>query len=275
MSEKPRTPTAAVIVLVVVLVGGLLALRLVEMPWWGWVLGFAGLAVAGWVFARFAAHAPRHDRFVLEDRWATALPVSEALERISAHFAGEGATVHESQDRTTVEMGSDRKFRFLGIESARGRRAFPSVLNIAAEPSRAGAVLSARARDNLGWYLFMRPGVPRWAAERNAHLIDTCRSLTRPEDTESQEPGGTHLGRLTEREPDPGPGPMDALNISNLVKIWLAWLILTALAVFAGLDLSLGTYAAFTGMAVVVTAGMWWAERRRKSKWAARDHDLR
>ena len=136
-------------------------------------------------------------------------------------------------------------------------------------------MLSVRARDNLGWYLFMRPGVPRWAAERNAHLIDTCRALTRPEDAENQEPGSTHLGRLTEREPDSGPGPMDALNISNLVKIWLAWLILTVLALFAGLDLSLGTYAAFTGMAVVVTAGMWWAERRRKSKWAARDHDLR
>ena len=59
------------------------------------------------------------------------------------------------------------------------------------------------------------------------------------------------------------------------VPIWLAWLILTVLALFAGLDLSLGTYAAFTGMAVAVTAGMWWAERRRKSTWAARDHDLR
>lgn len=275
MSEKPRTPTAAVIVLVVVLVGGLLALRLVEMPWWGWILGLGGLVVAGWVFARFAAHAPRHDRFVLEDRWATALPVSGALERISAHFAGEGATIHKSQDEITVEMGSDRKFRFLGVESTRGRRAFPAILNITAEPSGTGAVLSVRARDNLGWYLFMRPGVPRWAAERNAHLIDTCRALTRPEGAENQDGGGTHLGRLTAREPDPGPGPMDALNISNLVKIWLAWLILTVLALFAGLDLSLGTYAAVTGMAVVVTAGMWWAERRRKSKWAARDHDLR
>ena len=275
MSEKPRTSTPAVIVLVVVLLVGFLVLRLVEMPWWGWVLALGALVVAGLVFARFAEHAPRHERFVLEDRWATALPVAEALERITAHFADEGATIREGQDEITIEVGSDRKFRFRGVESARGRRAFPSTLTVTGAPSGNGSALSAQARDNLGWYLFMRPGVTRWAAERNAHLIDTCRALTLPEDAPGPDTGGTHLGRLTEREPDPGPGPMDALNISNLVKIWLAWLILTVLALFAGLDLSLGTYAAFTGMAVVVTAGMWWAERRRKSKWAARDHDLR
>lgn len=65
---------------------------------------------------------------------------------------------------------------------------------------------------------------------------------------------------------------MDALSISDLVTIWL---VLTVLVLFAGMDMSAGVHAAFTGMAVLVTAGLWWAERRRKFRWAARDHDLR
>lgn len=275
MSEKPRTSSAAVAVLVVLFVAAFLVLRWVEPPWWGWLTALAALALAGWVFARSAAHAPRHERLVLEDQWVVRLPASEALERIVTHFDDDGAAVHRSQDEITVEVGSDRAFRFLGVESARGRRAFPSTLTVTGGSSDRGTALSARARDNLGWYLTVRPGAARWAAERNAHLIDICRALTLPEEAPSPESGDTHLGRLTEREPDPGPGPMDALNISNLVKIWLAWLVLTVLALFSGLDMPTGMYAAFTGVAVLVTAGLWWAERRRKSRWAARDRDLR
>ena len=275
MSEKPRTSPAAVVVLVVLFAAGFLVLRWVEPPWWGWLPALGTLVVAGWVFARFAASAPRHERFVLEDRWATPSPVPEVLERLAEHFAGDGATIRQGQDEITVEVGSDRKFRFLGVESARGRRAFPSTLTVTGASSDRGTVLSARARDNLGWYLTVRPSIARWAAERHAHLIDTCRALTLPQDAGSPEPADTHLGRLTEREPDPGPGPMDALNISNLVKIWMVWLVLTVLALFAGLDMPPGMYAAITGVAVLVTAWLWWAERRRKSRWAARDHEHR
>ncbi|MFI7482435.1 hypothetical protein ACH9EU_08450 [Kocuria sp. M1R5S2] len=275
MSEKPRTSTTAVVVLAVLFLAGFVVLRWVEPPWWVWLPALGVLAVAGVVFARFAAHAPRHERFTLEDRWATGLPVSEALERIAVHFDGDGAAVHRGQEEITVELGSDPKFRFLGVESARGRRAFPSTLTVTGAAAEEGAVLSARARDDLGWYLIMRQGAPRWAAERNAHLIDTCRRLTQEEAHEAPEAGATHLGRLTAEEPDPGPGPMDALNISNLVRLWTAWLIVTVLLLVTEVDVPIGMYAAITGVAVLLSAWLWWAERRRKTKWAARHQDLR
>lgn len=263
MSEKQGTSKKLMALGVVLFIVPFTVLRRMDLPLWATLLWLALFMIALLAFARWARHAPRHDRFALEDQWESGLPASQALDRITEHFRAEGATVRQKGREIVVEVGSDVKFRFTGIESARGRRAFPSTLTATATDTGSGSLLQAQSRDNLGWYAKMHSWIPQWAAERNAHLIDTARALTGAATERS------HLDTIKDRPSDDSFRPENAMNWSYAVIIWGGWVIITALMVLDG-GIPPAVYGFFTLLAVLVTGITVWSHRRRDRSWSER-----
>lgn len=263
MSEKQGMSKGWVVLGVVLFLVPFLVLRTMDLSLWATLAWLGVVVVAALLFGRWARHAPRHERFNLDDEWHSGLPASEALDRITEHFRAEGAMVHQEGRKIVVEVGSDLKFRFTGIESARGRRTFPSTLTITATNTGAGATLRAQSRDNLGWYAKMHSWIPQWADERNAHLIDSARCLT---GAAAERP---HLETVRDRPSDDSFRPENAMNWSSAVIVWGCWALFT---VFVVLDAGfpVGFYWFFTAAAVLLTGLLVWSRRRRDRSWSQR-----
>lgn len=267
MSKKQGTSKGLVVAGVVLFLVPFWVLRRMDLPGWGTALWLGAVTAACLLFALWARHAPRHERFSLEDDWESGLPAAQALERITEHFRAEGATVQQRGREAVVEVGSDVKFRFSGIESARGRRAFPSTLTVTAISTGAGSTLRARSRDDLGWYARMHSWVPQWADERNAHLIDSARCLTGAATERA------HLDAIEDRPSDDSFRPENAMNWSSAVIVWGCWVILTVLVVLDG-GTPQGFYWFFTAAAAIFTALLLWSRRRRDRSWSQRVHRM-
>lgn len=263
MSEKQGTSKGLAVTGVVLFLVPFFVLRQMDLPFWVTMLWLGVLLVATLLFGSWARHAPRHERFGLEDEWESGLPADQALERITEHFRAEGATVQQQGREAVVEVGSDFTFRFSGIESARGRRAFPSTLTVRTINTGAGSTLRAQSRDNLGWYARMHSWIPQWADERNAHLIDSARCLTGAATERA------HLDAIKDRPSDDSFRPENAMNWSSAVIVWGCWVVLTALVVPEGGPLP-GFYWFFTAAVVLFTALLLWSRRRRDRSWSQR-----
>jgi hypothetical protein len=263
MSEKQGTSKVLVAVGTVLFLVPFFVLRQTDLPFRVTVLWLGVLLVATLLFGSWARHAPRHQRFDLEDEWESGLPADQALERIAEHFRAEGATVRHQKREAVVEVGSDFTFRFTGIESVRGRRAFPSTLTVTAISTGAGSTLRAQSRDNLGWYARMHSWIPQWADERNAHLIDSARCLTGAA-TERARPGA-----VKDRPSDVSFRPENAMNRSSAVIVWGCGVALTVLVVLEGGPLP-GSYWFFTAAVALFTALLLRSRRRRDRSWSGR-----
>ncbi|MGX5360276.1 hypothetical protein [Kocuria sp. KH4] len=263
MSETRGTPKIWVALGVVLFLVPFWALRQLDLPLWATLAWLGVVVAAALLFGRWARHAPRHERFSIDDEWQSGLPASEALERITEHFRAEGATVRQNGREVVVEVGSDLMFRFTGIESARGRHAFPSTLTVTATGAGGRTTLRAQSRDNLGWYAKMHSWIPQWAAERNAHLLDSARCLT---GATAERP---HLEAIRDRPSDNSFRPENAMNWSSAVIVWGCWALLTAFVVLDD-GFPVGFYWLFTAAAVLLTGLLVWSRRRRDRSWADR-----
>ncbi|MEX5300020.1 SGNH/GDSL hydrolase family protein [Kocuria sp. CPCC 205292] len=263
MSEKQGTSKGLVLLGVVLFLVPFWVLRQMDLPLWATMLWLGIVIAACLAFGWWARHAPRHERFALEDEWESGLPAAQALERITDHFRAEGATVRQQGKEVIVEVGSDFKFRFSGIETARGRRAFPSTLTLTAIDTGSGSTVKARSRDNLGWYAKMHSWIPQWADERNAHLIDSTRHLT---GAATDRP---HLDTIKDRPSDNSFRPENAMNWSSAVIVWGCWVVLTVFVVIDGETLQ-DFYWLFTAAVALFTALLFWSRRRRDRSWSQR-----
>lgn len=237
--------------------------RRTDLSWWGTALWLGMMVVACALFALWARHAPRHERFHLEDEWESGLPAAHALDRITEHFRAEGATVHQHRREAVVEVGSDVMFRFTGIGSARGRRAFPSTLTVTAFSTGAGSTLRAQSRDDLGWYARMHSWIPQWADERNAHLVDSVRCLTGAATDRARRDA------VEDRPSEDSFRPENAMNRSSAVVVWGGWVVLTVLVVRDGGTLP-GFYWFLTAALTLLTALLFRSRRRRDRSWSER-----
>lgn len=177
MSKSVRRPIGILVILIAIL-GAMRMLRRDDVPGWVYPALLVAAAVCMVVFAVRAARTPGHDRFAHDQQWATILSAEEALQRVADHWGSLGARVTRRDQQVQVEIGSDIKLRFLGVHTRRGRRSFPSVLTVTATATEEGMQLRAHSRDNLGWYPLMHSAMPQLAAQRNEHLVETCRRLT-------------------------------------------------------------------------------------------------
>lgn len=263
MTERRETSTGLVALGVVLFLVPFWVLRRLELPLWATVLWSGIVVLVCLLFGWWARRAARHERFGLEDQWASGLPAPQALDRITEHFRAEGAAVRQQGKEVVVDVGSDFTFRFTGIESVKGRRRFPSTLTVTATGTGAGSVLRAHCRDNLGWYARMHSWIPQWAAERNAHLVDSARCLTGAA-TER-----THPDSTGDRPSDDSFRPENAMNRSHAVLVWGGWAVATVLVVLDG-----GSPPAFywflTSVAALFTGLAIRSRRRRDRSWARR-----
>lgn len=268
VAQQRSTSKGLKVIAVALFIVLLLTMRM-DLPWWGTALWFIGIFAAFGVFALGASDQARHERFLLQDQWHAPLSATDALDKIAEHFASTGATVEKSEHELRVQQGSDVKFRFCGVLSRRGRRAFPSVLTVTASNTDTGATLFACSQDNLGWYPAMHSAIPQWAAERNAHLIDTCRELT------LDGAGGVHLAEVTGESADPVPGStMPFVVIGYLVMAWVAWVGLTGIVLASGDDIFSAPYLTLTAALALLTGWQVQASRKRKREWSTRHEDL-
>lgn len=261
MTERRGTPKGLVALGVILFLVPLWVLRRLELPLWATMLWLGIVGAAGLLFGWWARRAARHERFSLQDEWTSGLPAAQALDRITEHFRAEGATVRQRGKEAVVDVGSDFAFRFTGIESARGRRRFPSTLTVTATDTGAGSTLRARCRDNLGWYARMHSWIPQWAAERNAHLVDSARCLTGAA-TER-----THLDGIADRPSDDSFRPEDAMNRSSAVLVWGGWTVVTVFVVLDG-GAPPAFYWLLTAVAALSTGLMVRSRRRRERSWS-------
>lgn len=236
MTDTRGTPRGLTALGAVLLLAPFWALRRLELPLWATVL-WLGTVGAGLLFCRWAPRAARHERFCLQDEWASGLPAAQALDRITEHFRAEGATVRQKGKAAVVDVGSDVAFRLGGTGSARGRRRFPAALTVTATDTGAGSALRAQCRDNLGWYATMPARIPQWAAERNARLVDSARCLTgaateraRPAGAEDRpcdgglRPGtAAHLGHDPRAGHGEGPRPPGVPGDRGPCTAWAPW----------------------------------------------------
>jgi hypothetical protein len=122
--------------------------------------------------------------------WRTPLEPSAVVQRTEAAFKDDART--RRVDATTLEIavGCDVDFRRWGVFTARGRAALPAVVTVSVVVDRDGARVSARARDDFGWYAGrLGKRVEDAARKTLRHLIARVREASPP----APNPPGTEV----------------------------------------------------------------------------------
>jgi hypothetical protein len=108
---------------------------------------------------------------------------------------------------------------------------------------------------------------PQWAAERNAHLIDSARCLT------GAAVERHHLKTIRDRPSDDSFRPENAMNWSSAVIIWNCWVLLTVSVILGGC-FPAAFYWFITAAAGLLTDLLVWSRRRRDRSWSDRVRKL-
>lgn len=96
--------------------------------------------------------AKERPRVGLYESWTTPLEPSAVIQRIEAAFKDDARPRRAGATTLEIAVGSDVDFRRWGVFTARGRAALPAVVTVSVVIDREGARVSARARDDFGWY---------------------------------------------------------------------------------------------------------------------------
>lgn len=113
--------------------------------------GFALYSRFCWVL-RASSSEPDRPRITVDETWYSPYPPREAANRMRHAFTDPAARVTADETSVQVRTGSDTTYRIRGAGSAEGWDALSLAVDFAAAPSEEGCSITAKARDDLGYY---------------------------------------------------------------------------------------------------------------------------